>query len=106
MSDWVDVIPVVDFEPGTSQVVDVDDITVVVFNVDGEFFALEDLCSHDDSDLSSGFLHGDQIECPRHGARFCVRTGAALTPPAYEPVARIATRVHDGIVQIRDGRWD
>ena len=57
------------------------------------------------------FLHGvdvdgDQIECPRHGARFCIRTGEVMAPPAYEPVAKFPVRVENGEVQVRDDRWD
>ena len=51
-------------------------------------------------------VEGDQVVCPRHGARFCIRTGAALTAPAYEPAACLPVRVEQGEVQVRDDRWD
>jgi 3-phenylpropionate/trans-cinnamate dioxygenase ferredoxin subunit len=51
-------------------------------------------------------VDGDQIECMRHGARFCIRTGAVMAPPAYEPVAKFPVRVEGGVVQVRDDRWD
>ena len=51
-------------------------------------------------------VDGDQIECPRHGARFCIRTGEVMAPPAYEPVAKFPVRVENGEVQVRDDRWD
>jgi 3-phenylpropionate/trans-cinnamate dioxygenase ferredoxin subunit len=51
-------------------------------------------------------MDGDQVICPRHGARFCVRTGAALTAPAYEPIECFPVRVEQGIIQVRDHRWD
>jgi 3-phenylpropionate/trans-cinnamate dioxygenase ferredoxin component len=51
-------------------------------------------------------VDGDEVICPRHGARFCIRTGEALSPPAYEPVPTFPVRVTDGMVQVRDDRWD
>jgi 3-phenylpropionate/trans-cinnamate dioxygenase ferredoxin component len=61
-----------------------------------EYFAIEDVCTHDGAELTGGEIEGTQIICPRHGARFCLRTGEALTPPAYEPVRVFATRIDDG----------
>jgi 3-phenylpropionate/trans-cinnamate dioxygenase ferredoxin subunit len=61
-----------------------------------EYFAIEDVCTHDGAELTGGEIEGAQIICPRHGARFCLRTGEALTPPAYEPVRVFATRIDDG----------
>ena len=108
MSDWIDVAPVEDFGPGQGRLVGADDTRIAVFNLDGEYYAIEDRCSHDGSPfLGCGLepqelLQGDQLICPRHGARFCLRTGEALTPPAYEPAARFPVRVENGMVQIRD----
>lgn len=91
---------------GSHVVIDVDDVDVVVFNLDGEFFAIEDVCTHDGSEISSGCLKGDEIECPRHGARFNIRTGEVTAPPAYEPVDIFPVQIVDGMVQVRDHRWD
>jgi 3-phenylpropionate/trans-cinnamate dioxygenase ferredoxin subunit len=66
-----------------------------------EYFAIEDVCTHDGAELTGGEIEGAQIICPRHGARFCLRTGEALTPPAYEPVRVFATRIDDGRLWIR-----
>ena len=106
MTDWVDVVEADALTDGAHHVVDVDGVEVAVFNVNGEFFAIEDICTHDGGDLACGKLHSDQIECPRHGARFSLRTGAALTPPAYEAVATFPVRVQDGMLQVKDDRWD
>jgi 3-phenylpropionate/trans-cinnamate dioxygenase ferredoxin component len=92
--------------PGEPAVVELDDTVVAVFNVDGSFYAIQDICTHDGEELTGGPIEGDQIICPRHGARFCLRTGAALSPPAYEPVHCFPVRVLDGVVQIRDDRFD
>ena len=86
MSDWVDVAGVEAFPPGEHRLVDVDDVPVAVFNLEGEYFAIEDVCTHDYGQLTGGCIEGDEIVCPRHAARFNIRTGEALTPPAYEAV--------------------
>jgi 3-phenylpropionate/trans-cinnamate dioxygenase ferredoxin subunit len=106
MSDWVSVAPASEFPPGTHRVVDVDGAQVAVFNLDGDYFAIEDVCTHDGGILTGGPLDGDQVVCPRHGARFSIKTGEALTPPAFEPVSKLPVRVEDGVVQVRDDRWD
>jgi 3-phenylpropionate/trans-cinnamate dioxygenase ferredoxin subunit len=106
MSDWITVAKVGELAPGGHRVVDVDGAAVVVFNLGGEYYAIEDVCTHDGGQLTGGTVEGDEIVCPRHGARFCIRTGAALTAPAYEPVARFPVRVESGIIQVRDDRWD
>ena len=106
MSDWVTVAGVGELLPGRHRVVDVDGAAVVVFNLDGEYFAIEDVCTHDGGQLTGGTVDGDEIVCPRHGARFSIRSGEALTAPAYEPVAKFPVRVLNGVVQVRDDRWD
>lgn len=106
MADWVTVAAAGEIAPGTCKVADVDGAAVAVFNINGEYFAIEDVCTHDGGELAGGTLEGDQIICPRHGARFCVRTGAALSAPAYEPTAKFPVRIENGAVQVRDDRWD
>lgn len=106
MSDWIDVAAASEFPPGTRRSVDVEGAEVLVFNLDGEFYAIEDVCTHDYAPLADAKLEGDQIICPRHGARFCIRTGAVMAPPAYEPVPTFPVRVQGGVVQVRDARWD
>jgi len=112
MSDWIDVAPEVEFGPGQSRLIDAEDVMIAVFNLNGKYYAIEDVCSHDGSPLlGSGLepgelIDGDQIICPRHGTRFCIRTGAALTPPATEPTACFPVRIQNSMVQTRDDRWD
>ena len=76
---------------------------VVLANVDGDFYALEDRCSHQDYPLASGELDGNEIECPFHGARFDVRTGRATQLPAIRPVRVFEAKVVDGRVYLREG---
>ena len=98
----VDVAPLAEFGPGSVKIVTVGWTSIGVYNCNGELFALEDRCSHDDGPLCEG--DWDPIEgvvvCPRHGANFDVRTGAALTLPAWEPVETYPVTVEDGIVQV------
>jgi len=80
--------------------------TIAMFKLDCEYFAIEDVCTHDGGQLTGGTIEGGEIVCPRHGARFSIRTGEALTAPAYEPVATFPVRVENGLIQVRDNRWD
>ncbi len=106
MSDWIDVIPARELPPGQHVVVDLEGTEVAVFNLNGEFYALEDRCTHDGAEIASGELHGDAIVCPRHGARFCLKTGKVLSPPAYEDLHVFPVRVKNGMIQVYDDRWD
>jgi 3-phenylpropionate/trans-cinnamate dioxygenase ferredoxin subunit len=100
---WVPVAAATAIPPGDYASVEVDGAFVAVFNVGGKFLAVEDVCTHDGGGLAGGAVEGDQVICPRHGARFCLRTGHALSAPAYEPVRSYMTRVSDGIVEVRTG---
>lgn len=106
MSDWTKVAKTGELAPGQWRTLDVDGTAVVVFNIEGEYYAIEDVCTHDGGILTGGPVANCVITCPRHGARFDIRTGAVLSPPAYEPIHCFPVRVQDGIVQVRDDRWD
>jgi 3-phenylpropionate/trans-cinnamate dioxygenase ferredoxin subunit len=106
MNDWVTVAGVEELATGEHRVVDVDDTQIVVFNLDGQYYAIEDVCTHDGGKLTGGIVEDEQIVCPRHGARFCIRTGEALTAPAYEPTSTFPVRIENGVIQLRDDRWD
>ena len=90
--------------PGTVRIVSVGGMTVGVYNCDGELYALEDRCTHDDGPLCEGDFDCDEkvAVCPRHGARFDITTGRALTLPAYIPVETFPVRVRgDGVVVVQ-----
>jgi len=106
MSDWINVAPENRLADGECIVVDVDGTDVAVFKIAGAFYAIEDKCTHDGAEIASGELVGDEIICPRHGARFCVKTGAVRSAPAYEDIACFPVRIENGNVQVRDNRWD
>jgi 3-phenylpropionate/trans-cinnamate dioxygenase ferredoxin subunit len=86
--------------PGKRLFLEIDDIPLIIFNVNGEFFAIDDVCSHDDGPLGEGELDGFCVTCPRHGAKFDVRTGEALSLPAVKGVPAYPIRVVDGIIEI------
>jgi len=89
--------------PGTMRKVVVDDEAILICNVNGSFYAIEDVCTHDGGNLDLGTLEGDQIECPRHGARFDVRTGAVVMLPAIEPVRSYRVRVEGDEIFVETG---
>jgi 3-phenylpropionate/trans-cinnamate dioxygenase ferredoxin component len=98
---WKPVILASSLPIGDFAQTEVDGTVIAVFNVAGEFLAIEDVCTHDGGGLAGGEMDNCQVICPRHGARFCLRTGAALTPPAYESVRTYATRVNNGMVEVQ-----
>ncbi|HEY6643634.1 non-heme iron oxygenase ferredoxin subunit [Povalibacter sp.] len=98
---WLAVGPADSIASGDYAQIEIDGALVAVFNVHGTFYAIDDVCTHDGGELAGGAIDDDVVICPRHGARFCLRTGAALTPPAYEPVRTYPTRVVDGVVEVQ-----
>jgi 3-phenylpropionate/trans-cinnamate dioxygenase ferredoxin component len=97
---WIDAGPA-DLGDGETRSLAVGRRMVAVARSGDEYFAIEDVCTHDGAELAGGEIEGAEIICPRHGARFCLRTGEALTPPAYEPVRVFPTRIDDGRLWIR-----
>ncbi|MDR3614308.1 MAG: non-heme iron oxygenase ferredoxin subunit [Candidatus Obscuribacterales bacterium] len=85
-----------DIAEGTAKVFTVDGVRIAVCNVAGKCYAIEDVCTHDNAPLGAGELVDDQIECPRHGARFDVTNGKAMCLPAVKPVKTFAVEEKDG----------
>ena len=104
--NWVRVCATSELLPGEYRVVYDGETPIAVFNIDGDLYAIEDLCTHDGGELTGGVIEGHEVECPRHGARFDIRTGVALTPPAYEPTPKFPVKTEAGAVFTRDDRWD
>ena len=95
-SQWIHVAAFNDVPKGEAKAVKLGEgRSIALFNVDGEYYAIEDVCTHDGAPLAHGRFRGEEITCPRHGARFDLRTGTALTLPAYLPVATYPVRVRD-----------
>ncbi len=86
--------------PGERLFVEIDDLTLVVFNIAGTHYAIQDVCSHDDGPLGDGEVDGHAVICPRHGARFDLSNGKALTLPAIVDIPAYPVRVVDGQIEI------
>lgn len=84
---------VADVTPGRVKVVELGDQEVALCNVGGEIYAIANVCTHDNGPLGEGYLMGDEIECPRHGARFDVKTGDVRTLPAVIPIPRFRVKL-------------
>jgi len=80
--------------------VEIDDLPIVVFNIGGQLYAIDDVCSHDDGPLGDGELEGMEVVCPRHGARFDVRDGRVTSLPAAIDIAAYPVRVVEGQIEI------
>lgn len=94
----IDVGAVADLQPGRPSLVDVEGTPVCLVNVDGTVRAVHDVCTHALESLSGGWVEGDTIECPRHGAVFSLETGEVLSPPATRPLPTFRVEVQDGRV--------
>jgi 3-phenylpropionate/trans-cinnamate dioxygenase ferredoxin component len=100
---WIDAGPTADLHDGEAISIPVGRRMIAVVRSGDEYFAIEDVCTHDGAELTGGDVEGAEIICPRHGARFCLRTGLALSPPAYEPVRVFETKITDGRLWVRSG---
>ena len=100
MAEFVKIATTSDIPPGKVNVFEVDGRQIAVCNVDGTFYAIDDVCSHDGGSLDQGELEGHQIECPRHGARFDVKTGRPLTLPAVMPVQSYPVQVNGDAIEV------
>jgi 3-phenylpropionate/trans-cinnamate dioxygenase ferredoxin subunit len=100
---WIDAGATADLHDGQAISIPVGRRMIAVVRSGEEFFAIEDVCTHDGAELTGGNVEGTEIICPRHGARFCLRTGQALSPPAYEPVRVFETKISDGRLWVRSG---
>lgn len=101
MVKWIDAGPITDLNDGQTISIPVGRRTIAVARSGEAYFAIEDVCTHDGAALTGGAIEGTEIICPRHGARFCLRTGEALTPPAYEPVRVFETKAEGGHLWVR-----
>jgi 3-phenylpropionate/trans-cinnamate dioxygenase ferredoxin subunit len=93
MPNFVRIAAVSELAPGDRLVVEIDGRWIALFNIDGEFHAIADICTHDDGPLAEGELYDHVIECPRHGATFDVRTGEVLSFPAITPIPSYEVKI-------------
>ncbi|MBA3868180.1 MAG: non-heme iron oxygenase ferredoxin subunit [Anaerolineae bacterium] len=100
-AEFVSVTTVDELKPGERMVVELGRHWVAIFNVDGTYYAIDDVCTHDDGPLADGELRGCVIECPRHGATFDIRTGKVLTPPALMDVQSYDVQIQGVAIQVK-----
>ncbi len=98
--EYIEITPASELPSGERLFVDIADKPIVIFNIAGQFYAIGDVCTHDDGPLGDGILEGNNIVCPRHGAEFDVRTGRAMQMPAVVDIAAYPVKVVDGIIQV------
>jgi 3-phenylpropionate/trans-cinnamate dioxygenase ferredoxin component len=100
MSDWIDVGAADAVADSATLSTEVDGYPIVIARCGDDLFAVEDRCTHDGESLAGAEVESCEIICPRHGARFSLRTGEALTPPAYEPVRTFNVRLMQGRILV------
>ncbi len=98
--EFIEIAPTSELPEGERLFVDIGEAAVVIFNIAGKFFAIGDVCTHDDGPLGDGDLEGFNVVCPRHGAEFDVRTGEAVQMPAVVDIPAYPVQVRNGMVYI------
>jgi 3-phenylpropionate/trans-cinnamate dioxygenase ferredoxin subunit len=101
-AEIIDVCALSELPPGATRIVEWEDLEIGLFNCNGEIYAIEDRCSHDNGTLAEGEIDPDNctIECPRHGSLFDLRTGKPKTLPAYVPVETFPVVVEDDVIKL------
>ena len=98
--EFVEIAPASELPNGERLFVELGDKPVVIFNIAGQFFAIGDVCTHDDGPLGDGMLESFNIVCPRHGAEFDIRTGQAVQMPAVVDIPAYPVKVMNGFIQV------
>lgn len=98
--EFVEIAPASELPNGERLFVEIEGKSIVIFNIADQFFAIADVCTHDDGPLGDGDLEGYNIVCPRHGAEFDVRTGKVMQMPAVVDVPAYPVKVVEGMIQV------
>lgn len=98
---WLKVTDDGDMDDEDVVCVDHEGTRIAVFHIDGEYFAIDDMCTHEDALLSEGYIDGTTVECPLHQGVFCLRTGKALVAPAERDVRSMPIKCEDGVVYVK-----
>jgi nitrite reductase/ring-hydroxylating ferredoxin subunit len=99
--DFVKVAQTKDIQPSTMKAVDLASERVCIVNVEGNYYAIGNVCTHVGGPLNEGTLEGHEVECPWHGSKFDVRTGEATKPPARQAVPKYEVKVEDNNILVR-----
>lgn len=96
--EYIEIAPASELPNGERLFVDLGDKPIVIFNIAGQYYAIGDVCTHDDGALGDGLIEGNNVVCPRHGAEFDIRTGQAVQMPAVVDIPAYPVEVRDGIL--------
>jgi nitrite reductase/ring-hydroxylating ferredoxin subunit len=96
----IDLCSTAEVAPGAARKVETGELTLAVFNIDGDFFVTDDMCTHGPGSLSEGYIDGDVVECNFHNGQFDIKTGAVVSPPCMVPIKTYKTVVENGRVLI------
>ncbi|MBI2977090.1 MAG: non-heme iron oxygenase ferredoxin subunit [Chloroflexi bacterium] len=99
-AEFIAIGPAAEVGSGRRKLVEIDGLSIAVFNIAGSYYAIADVCSHDDGPVAEGDLYDAEIECPRHGARFDVRTGKVLSFPAIVDIPSYPVKVENGEILV------
>ena len=99
-AEFLEIAPVSELPNGERLFVEVEGKSLVIFNIAGQFYAIGDVCTHDDGPVGDGDIEGHNIVCPRHGGEFDIRTGQAVQMPAVVDIPAYPVRVVDGVIQV------
>ena len=99
-AEFLEIAPASELPNGERLFIEVEGRSIVIFNIADQFFAIADVCTHDDGPLGDGDIEGFNIVCPRHGGEFDVRTGQAVQMPAVVDLPAYPVRVVDGTIQL------
>lgn len=99
-AEFLEIAPVSELPSGERLFIEVEGKSIVIFNLAGQYFAIADICTHDDGPLGDGDIEGFNIVCPRHGGEFDVRTGQAVQMPAVVDIPAYPVRVVEGMIQV------
>jgi 3-phenylpropionate/trans-cinnamate dioxygenase ferredoxin subunit len=100
MSKFVQVAKLSEIPDQTARCVQVEGRSIALFNLGGQLYAIDDTCTHEGGPLSDGLIHGDEVECPWHGARFNIATGEVTLDPATEGVAKYNLRLNGDEIEV------
>lgn len=98
--EFINVGSVDELDEGGRLFLEIDNLPIVILKIDGHYFAIGDVCSHDEGPVGEGVLEGHEIICPRHGARFDVRNGKVLALPAFVDIPSYPVHIIDGQIEI------
>lgn len=101
IEQWHNIMPAGQLSEGMHHVVLIKNHPIALFNLNGQFYAIEDSCPHQGLPLSDGKVEKDEITCPFHGAKFNIKTGAVTSPPAFENLRTFEVRLEGEMIQVK-----